>query len=216
MVFFKELEFDLPSALLKELVALFDQMESGPLNDVAVETVSEDQGVYQLLFRGELVYIGKTDADAGLRQRLLRHSKKIRSRMNLDQSEVSFKVVRVYVFTAMDLEELLIKHYKSSSIPLSWNFSGFGSNDPGRNRDKSKVKASHFDRLYPIDLNVEVCVLQQESSYSVAEVLKQMKEQLAYTVRFQGQGERSKKPHQDLVERKVVLRKEADSVLSIL
>ncbi|MDG4280083.1 GIY-YIG nuclease family protein [Pseudomonas aeruginosa] len=88
MEYFKDLEFDLPSALLAQLVDLFEHMTPGPLDEEAVLGVPEAQGVYQLFFNGELVYVGKTDADAGLRQRLLRHAKKIRSRRNLHQSQV--------------------------------------------------------------------------------------------------------------------------------
>ena len=216
MEYFKDLEFDLPSALLAELVDLFESMTPGPLSEETVLNVLEQQGVYQLFFNGELVYVGKTDADAGLRQRLLRHARKIRSRRNLHQSQVTFKAVRVYVFTAMDLEDLLIKHYRSCEIPLSWNLSGFGSNDPGRNRDKSVVKENHFDSLYPIDLDYGARVVQPVDEYSVAEVLRQLKNQLAYTVRYQNAGGRSKRPHVDLAETEVRLRSEEDSVLSIL
>jgi len=216
MEYFKDLEFDLPSELLAELVGLFEQMTPGPLNEEAVLEVPEQQGVYQLFFDGDLVYVGKTDADAGLRQRLLRHAKKIRSRRNLRQSQVGFKAVRVYVFTAMDLEDLLIKHYRSDGVSLAWNLSGFGSNDPGRNRDKSVVKESHFDSIYPIDLGLEARVVQPEGDRSVAEVLRQLKDQLAYTVRYQNAGGRSRRPHTDLVETQVSLRSEESSVLNVL
>ncbi|HBO4367895.1 GIY-YIG nuclease family protein [Pseudomonas aeruginosa] len=216
MEYFKDLEFDLPSALLAQLVDLFERMTPGPLNEETVLEVPEEQGVYQLFFNGELVYVGKTDADAGLRQRLLRHAKKIRSRRNLHQSQVTFKAVRVYVFTAMDLEDLLIKHYRGSGISLAWNLSGFGSNDPGRKRDKSHIKQGHFDRLFPIDLNFEVRVVQPMDDHSVAEVLRQLKAQLAYTVRFQNKGANSKKPHSDLEGTMVRLRSEKDSVLNAL
>ncbi|HCL3684032.1 TPA: GIY-YIG nuclease family protein [Pseudomonas aeruginosa] len=216
MEYFKDLEFDLPSALLAQLVDLFERMTPGPLDEEAVLAVPEAQGVYQLFFNGELVYVGKTDADAGLRQRLLRHAKKIRSRRNLQQSQVTFKAVRIYVFTAMDLEDLLIKRYRHFKIPLAWNLSGFGSNDPGRNRDKSEVKDSHFDSMYPIDLDLEARVVQAEGDCSVAEVLRQLKDQLAYTIRFQNKGGKSKKPHSDLEQAMVRLRFERSSVLSIL
>ncbi|WP_134604404.1 GIY-YIG nuclease family protein [Pseudomonas aeruginosa] len=216
MEYFKDLEFDLPSALLAQLVDLFGRMAPGPLDEEAVLGVPEAQGVYQLFFNGELVYVGKTDADAGLRQRLLRHAKKIRSRRNLHQSQVAFKAVRVYVFTAMDLEDLLIKHYRGTGVSLAWNLSGFGSNDPGRNRDKSVVKENHFDSLYPIDLDFEARVVQPEDDHSVAEVLRQLKDQLAYTIRYQNAGGRSKQPHIDLVETRVRLRSEEDGVLNVL
>lgn len=216
MEYFKDLEFDLPSALLAQLVNLFENMTSGPLNEDTVLNVPEQQGVYQLFFNGKLVYVGKTDADAGLRQRLLRHARKIRARRNMEQSQVSFKAVRVYVFTAMDLEDLLIKHYRAANIRLAWNLSGFGSNDPGRKRDKSDIKEGHFDSLYPIDLDLEAHVAQPVDDQSVAEVLRQLKDQLAYTVRYQNKEGKSKKPHFELAETMMRLRSERDSVRSIL
>lgn len=216
MEYFKDLEFDLPAALLAQLVGLLDGMTPGLLDEETVLSVPEQQGVYQLFFDGELAYVGKTDAEAGLRQRLLRHAKKIRSRRNLHQSQVAFKAVRVYVFTAMDLEELLIMHYRNVGIRLAWNLSGFGSNDPGRNRDKSAVTEKHFDSLYPIDLNYTACVIQPENDHSVAEILRQLKAQLAYTVRYQNAGGRSRRPHVDLQEASVRLNSEESSVLDML
>ncbi|WP_040069092.1 GIY-YIG nuclease family protein [Pseudomonas batumici] len=216
MEYFKELEFDLPSALLTQLVNLFEEMTSGPLTEEMVSNTPEAQGVYQLFLNGDLVYVGKTDADAGLRRRLSRHAKKIRSRLNLSQEQISFKAVRVYVFTAMDLEDLLIKHYRALKNPLAWNLSGFGSNDPGRNRDKSEVKDKHFDSLYPIDLDFEVEIVQPAENHSAAEILRQLKDQLDYTIRFQNKGGKSKRPHPDLEGASVRLHSEQNSVRSIL
>lgn len=216
MEYFKDLEFDLPSALLAQLVDLFGCMKPGPLNEEAVLSVPEGQGVYQLLFNGELVYVGKTDAKDGLRQRLLRHAKKICFRRNLHQSQVTFKAIRVYVFTPMDLEDLLIKHYRECKIPLAWNLSGFGSNDPGRKRDHSEIKAIHFDSMYPIDLDCEASISPAEGGSSVAEVLMRLKEQLAYTIRFQNKGGKSREPHSDLKQAMVQLHSARHSVLSIL
>src|SRR5690242_2982896 len=96
---FREFEFDLPQALLRDLVALLDGLTPVSLESGRIETqIPEEQGVYQLFLDGNLVYIGKTDAEAGLRARLTRHSRKIRQRQNLDPSRVSFKAVRIFVF----------------------------------------------------------------------------------------------------------------------
>jgi hypothetical protein len=213
---FEELEFDLPSALLSQLVTLFDEMPEGPLEAAAVQEIDDAQGVYQLFFNGTLVYIGKTDAQAGLRARLLRHSTKIRSRRNLDHASIGFKAVRVFVFTAMDLEELLIKHYKAGPNPPIWNLSGFGSNDPGRNRDHTVLKVGHFDKSYPIDLDLGVEVSTVDGLASAAEVLTQLKGQLAYNIRFEGKTSTSKIPHPDLFAAKVFLPNNTDTVMNIL
>ncbi|OJB27872.1 GIY-YIG nuclease family protein [Burkholderia ubonensis] len=215
MKYFQDLEFDLPAALLNQLTELFDDMEPGSLNDVTLKRIPEEQGVYQLFFKNSLVYVGKTDADAGLKVRLARHAKKICSRLNLNPKDVKFKAVRVYVFTAMDLEDWLIKYYKEKGIELEWNLSGFGSNDPGRNRDKSEVKEDHFDNKYPIDLSLPVNV-DQDGDRSVANVLRQLKSQLEYTIRFQRISKNSKKAHPELESKTVFLGSKKDTVEGVL
>ena len=120
---YREFEFDLPQALLAHLIQAFDTMGPGPLTPEVVELIPEAQGVYQLFHRGTLVYIGKTDAQSGLRQRLSRHAWTVQHRKNLDPLEVSFKAIRVYVFTAIDLETQLIQHYKATAS-VAWNLAG--------------------------------------------------------------------------------------------
>ena len=108
---YREFEFDLPDALLKNLVTILDGIQKEPLRETQVAEIPDEQGVYQLFLDEEPVYVGKTDADAGLFKRLSRHSKKILHRNNLDPDRVFFKAVRIFVFTAVDLETDLIRHY---------------------------------------------------------------------------------------------------------
>ncbi|WP_124675876.1 hypothetical protein [Burkholderia cenocepacia] len=135
--------------------------------------------------------------------------------MNLKPKDVKFKAVRVYVFTAMDLEDWLIKYYKNEGGELQWNLSGFGSNDPGRNRDKSEIKGDHFDNKYPIDLGLSVEV-DQTADRSVANVLGQLKNQLEYTIRFERASKNSKRAHPDLEATSVLLKNKKDTVNGIL
>ena len=86
-----EFEFDLPNALLINLARALDGMESSELSTANVVDIPEAQGVYQLFHNNSLVYIGKTDAEAGLKKRLERHAWTIQHRRHLDPSEVSFK-----------------------------------------------------------------------------------------------------------------------------
>ncbi|MNV29433.1 hypothetical protein D3C71_1206600 [compost metagenome] len=215
MSYFKVLEFDLHQALVRDLVALLDEMEPANLNHGNASSVVDGQGVYQLFLRDELVYVGKTDLEAGLRRRLLRHCEKIRSRLNLAPDDVSFKAVQIYVFTAMDLEGALIKHYKRVQGKLAWNLSGFGSNDPGKERDNSKLKRTHFDSCYPIDLGLDVNI-QSNQKLSVASVLRSLKDQLPYTIRFECVPAKSKKPHPDLINTPIHLESGSLSVRSVL
>ena len=225
--FYESLEFDLPVALTERLVALFDEMPQGKLNAATIKRYVEPdaQGVYQLFVDGELVYIGKTDAEAGLGRRLLRHATKVASRKNLKPSAVTFKAVRVFVFTVMDLEQLLIKSYEDRAATgtagserrfLAWNHSGFGSNDPGRNRDGSQVKSDHFDALYPIDLDYKIKISHARKLVSVAEVLAELKSKLPYGLRFESSALKKKTPHADLAASSVTLSNDIDSVRNVL
>ncbi len=201
---FKEFEFDLLSSLLRDLVTLLGGMGRATLDGTNVSNVPEEQGVYQLFLDDLLVYVGKTDSEAGLNKRLARHAKKIQHRHNLDPNRVSFRAVRIYVLTAVDLEQQLIKHYQETEdIPLAWNQSGFGANDPGRERDTTKLKDTHFDLLYAINIDVPIGVSEVVGNFPVSDVLTRLKAALPYTLRFQNAGGRSKKPHADLLSTRI-------------
>lgn len=200
---FFEFEFDLPGALLNNLVAVFQTMEYAPLTPESVEQIPEQQGVYQLLLAGKPVYIGKTDAEAGLRQRLQRHAYTIMHRRGLDPASVSFKAVRVYVFTAIDLETQLIRYYGATE-PVAWNSSGFGSNDPGRERDTTTVKPEGFDAKYPIDIDREIS-LDVPDEVTGAQLAMALKQSLPYTFRVEGNAPRSRRIHADFDSSRVEL-----------
>lgn len=193
-----EFEFDLPKALLASLVHEFANMNSASLTHDNTQQVPDEQGVYQLLVGGQVVYVGKTDADSGLRGRLRKHAWTIQHRQNLKPSDVQFKAARVFVFTAMDLEKLLIRHYAETAGEVWWNFSGFGSNDPGRNRDTTELKAAGFDAQYPIDLDHHVDI-KSEGGVSAAQILDALRRELPFTLRAEGDGGRARRPHPDLV-----------------
>jgi hypothetical protein len=193
---FVEFEFDLPDALLASLVLIFDSMDAAPLVAANVDPLPDAQGVYQLLLNGEIVYVGKTDGDAGLRKRLSRHSFTIQHRQNLDATNVKFKAVRVFVFTAIDLETQLIRHY-GAAAPVAWNNSGFGSNDPGRNRDDTDLKPEGFDAIYPIDLDQPMDVDLVEGA-SLANAITAVRQVLPYYFRAEAAAPRSRVPHPDI------------------
>jgi hypothetical protein len=195
---YREFEFDLPAALLSRLVAILDAMDSAPLSQMDLDGVPDAQGVYQLFHGDQLVYIGKTDSEAGLRRRLERHALKIQHRVGLDPSRVTYKAVRIFVFTAIDLETQLIAHYARIG-GSSWNNSGFGANDPGRKRDHTKIKATNFDALFPIDMDRPL-----ESTFgdcaTAAQALTRLKLELPYNIRFENDGFSPRRPHPDLAE----------------
>jgi len=191
---FREFEFDLPDALLASLIKAFREMEGAPLLLENVALLPEAQGVYQLLYEDQIVYVGKTDGEAGLRQRLTRHAWTIQQRCNLDPLLVKFRALRVFVFTAVDLETQLIKHYGGMK-KVTWNNSGFGSNDPGRERDTTKIKAGGFDDLFPVDLDRPMSLVGTSAPNTAVTVLAALRREIPYIVRAQTL---RNKPHPDL------------------
>lgn len=210
---YREFEFDLPGALFQNLVSILDSMAPAPLTTEALSGVPEAQGVYQLFLDGDLVYVGKTDAEAGLFKRLARHSRKTMHRHSLSPERVAFKAVRIFVFTAMDLETQLIKHYKDDGAATIWNGSGFGANDPGRKRDTSAP--GRFDSEYPIDYDRPLGEDFTGTS-TAAEVAARLKSVLPYTFRFQLAARRGRAPHPELAETNVTISGSSVTARSVL
>lgn len=193
-----DFELDLPGALLTQVVNQFDSMADERLTPANISQIPANaQGVYQLLYDGTIVYIGKSDAEAGLHIRLARHALKIIGRKNLVPSKVTFKAIRIAVFAAMDLETQLINYYGRPA----WNFSGFGSNDPGRERETTNKNPLGFDSLYPIDIDLPLDFV-SPGTYQVSSLLVLLKDKLPYTFRYEvagrstGQAYRTR-PHAD-------------------
>lgn len=195
-----ELEFDLPSALLAAILQKFDEVEPADLTVFNTLEVPEEQGIYALYTKNpqKLVYIGKTDSDAGLRQRLTRHARKLIGRLHLSPGDVEFRAIRVFVFTAMDIETALIKHY-GGVRSVAWNNSGFGSNDPGKERDTTNYKEDHWDTQYPINLDATYAEF-EPGEYTVAEVMSRLKADLPYLLRFQRPGRSRSSFHEDFMQ----------------
>jgi hypothetical protein len=201
-----ELEFDLPSALLAAILKKFDEVEPADLIEDNTREVPEAQGVYALYLKHpqRLVYIGKTDSDAGLKHRLTRHARKLIGRQNLGPGDVEFRAIRVFVFTAIDIETALIRHYGGVSS-VAWNNSGFGSNDPGKERDTTNYKEDHWDTQYPINLDASYADF-DPGNYTVSEVVAQMKSKLPYLLRFQRPGRSRTSFHDDFTQSNMQIR----------
>jgi hypothetical protein len=193
MAGYYEFEFQLPEALLAQIVQRFTDADPDALVPENLKDIPDAQGVYQLMHQGQLVYIGKTDADAGLRKRLERHSRNVQHRLNIQPEDVQFKALRVFVFTAMDIESQLISHYGKEGS--GWNGSGFGANDPGRERDTTTAKDGHFDLQFPLDLD-KALTLELQLPASVGVALFKLKDAVPYTFRFETTGRRT--AHEDL------------------
>ena len=79
----------------------------------------------------------------------------------------------------MDIESRVIAHYGSE-----WNGSGFGSNDPGRERETTNKPEQGFDALFPIDIDTPLSILQPGET-TVHQALVSLKVALPYTLRYE-------------------------------
>jgi hypothetical protein len=167
------------------------QLRPAPLTQNEIEKLQDQSGVYRLYHADRLIYIGK--ADKSLPVRLSQHHKKISGRRGIDITEMTFECLYVEEdLAAVAREKLLIdRHRANGDIP--WNYNGFGNNDPGRERDTTKVKDGHFDSLYPVDLDWR-CV-ELSGHYIIGDLLKQFKAMLPYNLRYEsGDKAQSKQP----------------------
>jgi hypothetical protein len=180
-----EYEIDIENVLREKLPSFFDNVNATPLLESHIKALpAQAKGAY-MLFQGENpipVYAGKTDAEHGFQDRLLRHAWTIKGRKGLDPLSIRFKAMRIMVFAALDVEALLIRRLKESNpTALEWNFSGFGSNDPGQGRDGQRP--AKFDQEHPIDEDFPIMDL-PDGEISLSDLLEHTKRQLPYLFRF--------------------------------
>lgn len=213
---YSELEFDLPTALLSAILDRLETIEPGFLTASAIADVPEEQGIYALYLKNpsRLVYVGKTDSDAGLKHRLIRHAKKLIGRQNIGPGDVEFRAVRLFVFTAMDIESALIEHYGGVKS-VAWNGSGFGSNDPGKERDTTTYKVDHWDTQYPITLD-ECHVEFELGTHSISDVMRSLKAGLPFVLRFERPGKGRNSFHPDFEGNTLVLSQKRMSTREVL
>lgn len=174
-------ELDLMRAVMTQIIPALDAMSSAPLTLANAVELPEAQGVYLLIYDGQIRYVGKTDAEAGLRTRMGRHARKFEQRRNVRPEDVCFKAAQILVLTAMDIESKVIAHYGSE-----WNGSGFGSNDPGRERETTNKPEQGFDARFPIDIDIPLEILQR-GPMCIHEALIALKDALPYTLRYEVQ-----------------------------
>ncbi|MBS2548813.1 Eco29kI family restriction endonuclease [Catenulispora sp. NL8] len=173
-----EFRLSITQALGDQLHAEIAKLAPEPLTETAINALRPEGGVYQLYLNGKLIYVGK--ADKSLPDRLHQHRRKLSGRVGISIEQMTFTCLYVIEdLSAMAPEDLLIKHYKDAS---PWNNNGFGNKDPGRNRDRTLVKARHFDALYPIDLDHEVEVPEQHAK--IKDYLESLKSVLPYNLRY--------------------------------
>ena len=184
-----EFEMDLEAVLKEQLPRFFDGIAAAPLTPENVQAIpARAKGAYLLLHRGFPVYAGKTDSRHGFQDRLGRHAFTIQHRHNLTVEDISFKATRIMVFSNFDLEAILIERLRAADERnLEWNYSGFGSNDPGEKREDQEP--AQFDVDYPINVDREI-EFDFSGERSVRDLLVLMKDRLPYTFRFETDGRR--------------------------
>lgn len=168
-----EFHLSVTDALKSQLLSRLDGMGVEQLTPDNLQHVREHGGVYRL-FEGErLVYVGKSNSD--LRGRLTRHHWKLSGRLPPGFADnIYFQCLYVTEdLTAVAPETMLITHYKSRD-EAPWNSNGFGSNDPGKERDRSAVKKAHFDADHRINLDVtaNLNVAKIKTSRQLAKAIK--------------------------------------------
>lgn len=176
-----DFRLSITKALGDQLAHALTALGRAPLAEQYLASLEERPGVYQLYLHGEFVYVGK--ADKSLPARLGNHLRKLSGRRNLNVRDVTFSCLYVDEdFSALAPEQLLISHHKEiGNIP--WNNNGFGNKDPGRQRDSTVLKKSHFDVLFPIDLNRPVGSL-EPGPIALSAFLKALKSGLLYNFRY--------------------------------
>lgn len=179
-----EYEIDIEKVLRADLPTVLAGIPMAPLTAEAVRCIPEfAKGAYVLYENGHPVYAGKTDTRHGFRQRLDRHAYTVQHRHNLDPATLSFKAIRIMVFSNFDVEAILIGELrKGDPDALKWNDSGFGSNDPGHNREAQEP--ADFDKERPIDIDRPI-ELFASGAHALFPLFVAMKAWLPYTFRYQ-------------------------------
>lgn len=216
---YAEFELDLTQALREKLPPVMEALEPAPLTKANVLALPKAvQGVYMLLQGKRPTYVGKTDAQHGFQDRLYRHFQTLSARRNLDLSEIEFKAVRIMVFTTVNVEKTLIDHFLGKS-KMAWQNSGFGSNDPGHNRENQEP--SEFDKRYPINIDMPLDFIAKGSKTGL-ELAVELKDKLPYDFRYQtdtkdnGKSVKHTHGHKDLRETVVNIPRDGMSLRELL
>lgn len=176
-----DFKLSITKALADQLADAMRRLEPAPLTPENLQVLEGRPGVYELYVGAKRVYVGK--AKANLPERLAQHQRKLSGRQNIDIQDVTFQCL--YVDEDLDSaspERMLIGAYAAEGT-ISWNNNGFGNKDPGRRRDRTKVKAAHFDAQFPINLDARVTVTDQDTEYALDALADRVKAALPYNLR---------------------------------
>ncbi|GAA3046445.1 GIY-YIG nuclease family protein [Actinokineospora globicatena] len=177
-----EFRLSITQALADQLASGLADLSPDPLDPTHIANVAAKPGVYQLYENDVLVYVGKAEAAESLPKRLRQHHDKLSGRRNV--GSMTFTCLYVHEdMHAVSPERLLIKKYGAAGF-ASWNYAGFGSKDPGKERDTTKIDDGHFDATHPINLDF-VCAGIRARSYLLSDLLVTVKAALPFLFRYQ-------------------------------
>lgn len=191
---FEYFEFNLSAAVAKELILRLNLLDESKLSGEAIASLRDyqsarqrERGVYLLIQEGKPVYVGKAHNVA---DRLTNHYKRLCGRKNLNISEIAFKAIIFQEgWSTAANEELLLNHYRDQNH-CDWNQKGFGPKDPGKNRDG--YEPNWFDETHPIDEQWPCSKF--ADTVPAGEILKWLKSNLPYLLRFEKGAGTSKVP----------------------
>lgn len=177
--------FDFFQTITDQLRDRLGLLDSTPLDDESLAALriyqaacGSAQGVYCLVYENLTVYVGKADR---VDERLAQHLAKVRGRQNIDLAKVCYKAILLdrSMSTAAN-EKLLIQAFQAQH-ECEWNGSGFGTKDPGKERDTTRPNL--FDQRFPI--RADFLVSELDNTETLDSLLGKMKLQLPYVVRWQ-------------------------------
>lgn len=178
-----DFEFDIATPLFEQIQTAFDAIDAVDLSEQNLGSVEARAGVYGLLHNGRLVYVGK--ADANVAGRVSKHRRQISGRLGINIDDVSFKCLYLALtWDPFKPEEYLIQHYDTGELP-GWNGKGFGTNDPGRNRDHTDLGDDHWHVRFPLDPDYP-CSSVGAGEWPALQLLREIASEAPYWVRFQG------------------------------
>lgn len=176
--------FNFLKTVSEQLIAELDAMRITQLSPQTLQALKAfqkekkaQQGVYVVHYDNRPVYLGKAQNVGG---RLEMHLKKLTGRDNIDLTKVGYKALLLdkSMGTAAN-ESLLISIFRQTHEGM-WNGEGFGPKDPGKRRDTTEP--STFDRDHPIKDQWPISSIPDQTT--VGTVLKSMKKQLPYVLRY--------------------------------
>jgi hypothetical protein len=115
--------------------------------------------------------------------RLAKHYRTLSARQNIDITQLGFRALYIHRnWTTWTTEEAMIRHFISVT---HWNTSGFGSNDPGHNREDT-AEDDTFNNQNPINPDIPCTWIgpQTSTAWEILNALEDAKK-LPYLFRFQ-------------------------------